>query len=279
MPAAFVPPSLCPPPPQIKSFIPGCALMSMDNYNDGSKVIDGNFDGACTGGGGAVGRAGRRWMQPCMAWREAGTGMRRQWQEAAVQAAAGVPVPGATVPGRRGLHAARPDAPRCHPLITTAVHADPRITDYDTLLANIADLKAGRCTQVRWAGSGEGRGWLCRRAEAAAGSPAGECQCLASHAGEHDARQQVPPSRPDLPPSVQVPIYDFKTSSRVGYRTVEVPESRVVRRGGMLCVWGWVGVCGGGGGWGVGGGGGGGGPACALRSTPLRMHRAVQLSE
>ncbi|PSC70801.1 DNA topoisomerase I [Micractinium conductrix] len=78
---------------KIKSFIPGCALMSMDNYNDGSKVIDGNFD-------------------------------------------------------------------------------DPRITDYDTLLANIADLKAGRCTQV--------------------------------------------------------PIYDFKTSSRVGYRTVEVPESRVV---------------------------------------------------
>ncbi|KAL4451982.1 hypothetical protein ABPG75_007644 [Micractinium tetrahymenae] len=78
---------------KIKSFIPGCALLSMDNYNDGSKVIDGNFD-------------------------------------------------------------------------------DPRITDYDTLLANIADLKAGR--------------------------PA------------------------------QVPIYDFKESRRVGYRTVEVPESRVV---------------------------------------------------
>lgn len=32
---------------KIKSFIPGCALLSMDNYNDGSKVIDGNFDGAC----------------------------------------------------------------------------------------------------------------------------------------------------------------------------------------------------------------------------------------
>jgi uridine kinase len=30
---------------KIKSFIPGCALLSMDNYNDGSKVIDGNFDG------------------------------------------------------------------------------------------------------------------------------------------------------------------------------------------------------------------------------------------
>ncbi|PRW57239.1 Uridine-cytidine kinase C [Chlorella sorokiniana] len=78
---------------KIKSFIPGCALLSMDNYNDGSKVIDGNFD-------------------------------------------------------------------------------DPRITDYDTLLSNIKDLKEGR--------------------------PA------------------------------QVPIYDFKESRRVGYRTVEVPESRVV---------------------------------------------------
>ncbi len=30
---------------KIKSFIPGCALLSMDNYNDGTKVIDGNFDG------------------------------------------------------------------------------------------------------------------------------------------------------------------------------------------------------------------------------------------
>ena len=27
---------------------------------------------------------------------------------------------------------------------------------------------------------------------------------------------------------VQVPIYDFKESRRVGYRTVEVPQSRVV---------------------------------------------------
>ncbi|CAI9754117.1 unnamed protein product [Fraxinus pennsylvanica] len=49
---------------------------------------------------------------------------------------------------------------------------DPSLTDYDTLLGNIHGLKAGR--------------------------------------------------------PVQVPIYDFKTSSRVGYRTVEVPSSRVV---------------------------------------------------
>jgi hypothetical protein len=30
---------------KIQAFIPGCATISMDNYNDGSKVIDGNFDG------------------------------------------------------------------------------------------------------------------------------------------------------------------------------------------------------------------------------------------
>lgn len=29
-------------------------------------------------------------------------------------------------------------------------------------------------------------------------------------------------------PGLQVPIYDFKESRRVGYRTVQVPESRVV---------------------------------------------------
>lgn len=78
---------------KVSNLIPGCAMLSMDNYNDGSKVIDGNFD-------------------------------------------------------------------------------DPRITDYDTLLKNLSGLKQGRAAQV--------------------------------------------------------PIYDFKQSCRVGYRTVEVPESRVV---------------------------------------------------
>ncbi len=78
---------------KLQNLIPGCTLLSMDNYNDGSKVIDGNFD-------------------------------------------------------------------------------DPRITDYDTLLANLIDLKAGK--------------------------------------------------------SAQSPIYDFKESRRVGYSTVDVPESRVV---------------------------------------------------
>ena len=30
---------------KVRSFIPGCALLSMDNYNDASRLIDGNFDG------------------------------------------------------------------------------------------------------------------------------------------------------------------------------------------------------------------------------------------
>ncbi|KAL9237542.1 hypothetical protein vseg_012077 [Gypsophila vaccaria] len=75
------------------NFMPSIAVISMDNYNDASRIIDGNFD-------------------------------------------------------------------------------DPRLTDYDTLLDNIRDLKAGKATQV--------------------------------------------------------PIYDFKSSSRAGYRTAEVPSSRIV---------------------------------------------------
>ncbi|KAL2922424.1 Inorganic pyrophosphatase TTM2 [Bienertia sinuspersici] len=75
------------------NFMPSIAVISMDNYNDSSRIIDGNFD-------------------------------------------------------------------------------DPRLTDYDTLLQNIDDLKAGK--------------------------------------------------------SVEVPIYDFTSSSRTGYRTIEVPNSRIV---------------------------------------------------
>lgn len=78
---------------KVLHFMPSIAIITMDNYNDSSRIIDGNFD-------------------------------------------------------------------------------DPRLTDYDTLLENIRDLKAGK--------------------------PA------------------------------QVPMYDFKTSSRIGYRTVEVPSSRIV---------------------------------------------------
>ncbi|XP_015894264.3 inorganic pyrophosphatase TTM2 [Ziziphus jujuba] len=78
---------------KILNFMPSVAVISMDNYNDSSRIVDGNYD-------------------------------------------------------------------------------DPRLTDYDTLLRNVSDLKAGK--------------------------------------------------------SVEVPIYDFKSSSRTGYRTVEVPSSRIV---------------------------------------------------
>ncbi|KAJ4823567.1 Inorganic pyrophosphatase ttm1 [Turnera subulata] len=78
---------------KVLNFMPSIAVISMDNYNDASRIIDGNFD-------------------------------------------------------------------------------DPRLTDYDTLLANIQGLKAGK--------------------------------------------------------PVMVPIYDFKTSSRLGFRTVDVPTSRIV---------------------------------------------------
>ncbi|EFJ49038.1 hypothetical protein VOLCADRAFT_59885 [Volvox carteri f. nagariensis] len=78
---------------KIKSLMPGVAIISMDMYNDGTKVIDDNFD-------------------------------------------------------------------------------DPRLTDYDLLLQNLADLRDGK--------------------------------------------------------EVQIPIYDFRTSRRVGYRSQPVPEARVV---------------------------------------------------
>ncbi|XP_023762050.1 inorganic pyrophosphatase TTM2 [Lactuca sativa] len=78
---------------KILNFMPSVAVISMDNYNDATRVIDGNFD-------------------------------------------------------------------------------DPRLTDYDTLLQNIHDLKEGK--------------------------------------------------------TIEVPIYDFKSSCRTGYRTLEVPSSRIV---------------------------------------------------
>ncbi|XP_048137544.1 inorganic pyrophosphatase TTM2 isoform X2 [Rhodamnia argentea] len=77
---------------KILNFMPSISVISMDNYNDSSRIVDGNFD-------------------------------------------------------------------------------DPRITDYETLLRDVEELKAGK--------------------------------------------------------PIQVPIYDFKTSSRTGYRTLEVPSSRI----------------------------------------------------
>ncbi|KAK1310773.1 hypothetical protein QJS10_CPA08g01723 [Acorus calamus] len=86
---------------KVLNFMPSVVVLSMDNYNDASRIIDGNFD-------------------------------------------------------------------------------DPRLTDYDTLLENIHGLKEGK--------------------------------------------------------SVQVPIYDFKSSCRTGYRTVDVPSSRIVIIEGIYAV-------------------------------------------
>nr|XP_011464266.1 PREDICTED: uridine-cytidine kinase C isoform X2 [Fragaria vesca subsp. vesca] len=86
---------------KVLNFMPSIAVITMDNYNDASRIIDGNFD-------------------------------------------------------------------------------DPRLTDYETLLENIHGLKAGK--------------------------------------------------------AVEVPIYDFKSSSRIGYRTVEVPSSRIVLIEGIYAV-------------------------------------------
>lgn len=44
----------------------------------------------------------------------------------------------------------------------------------------------------------------------------------------HTAKPCTPVTGRCMPSPPQVPIYDFKESRRVGYRTVEVPESRVV---------------------------------------------------
>lgn len=63
-------PAAPPRAPQVRNFMPGVAVISMDNYNDASKLIDDNFD-------------------------------------------------------------------------------DPRLTDYELLLANIADLRQGKPVQVR----------------------------------------------------------------------------------------------------------------------------------
>ncbi|KAI5073488.1 hypothetical protein GOP47_0011501 [Adiantum capillus-veneris] len=78
---------------KLVGFMPGISIVSMDNYNDSSRVIDGNYD-------------------------------------------------------------------------------DPRLTDYDLLLENLNDLRAGK--------------------------------------------------------DVEIPTYDFKSSQRVGYRTLKVPSSRII---------------------------------------------------
>lgn len=133
---------------KIQNFIPGCAILSMDNYNDGSKVIDGNFDGARRGEGRRAQRKGvesfRRGPYQSGALRGHSTqveGWRRHplWFP---RRAAPCRLPANSESVGPDLSAELPAQPGpCPP-------ADPRITDYDTLLANIQDLKEGRPTEV-----------------------------------------------------------------------------------------------------------------------------------
>ncbi|THU54258.1 hypothetical protein C4D60_Mb10t23150 [Musa balbisiana] len=110
---------------KVLNFMPSIAVISMDNYNDSSRIVDGNFDVV----------------------------------EAKVQASL-------ILGGCLGNH----DLGSLE--IMGIKGEDPRLTDYDTLLENIRGLREGK--------------------------------------------------------SIQVPIYDFKSSSRIGYRTVDVPSSRIV---------------------------------------------------
>ncbi|CAL5442096.1 unnamed protein product [Camellia sinensis] len=104
---------------KLLNFMPSIAVITMDNYNDSSRIIDGNFDEAFEFNENEISSLDGMW-----------------------------------------------DAFQCNIL------EYPRLADYDTMLENIHGLKEGK--------------------------------------------------------RVQVPIYDFKSSSRIGYRTMEVPNSRIV---------------------------------------------------
>lgn len=182
---------------RVRGFMPGVAIISMDNYNDASKLVGG---GAGLQGSGRVprrqggGRLTRR-RPPCLAW----TVLRPShgpaaWPRPRNSAAAS----GARMrPGQALLHRGLPCAPIPLCRIPPSLHArpqtpppprsaqtaaqphplrhpnpapppqidsnfdDPRLTDYDLLLANLAELRAGRPAEVPrgLGGGGAGAGW------------------------------------------------------------------------------------------------------------------------
>jgi hypothetical protein len=111
---------------QVREFMPGISVIAMDNYNDSSKVIDSNFDGeglkvlprvaaASWAAWGGQGGCCRGLISGCAHWYAS-----------------------------RWACALWPDW-----VWSVAVCcADPRLTDYDTLLKNLADLRAGKAVQV-----------------------------------------------------------------------------------------------------------------------------------
>jgi hypothetical protein len=96
--------------------MPGIAVISMDNFNDGSKVVDSNFDG--------------EWL-----WHHfwAGWFVTAWSAERLTNAHHSPAAPGAADNTNAQSHAT----------------ADPRLTDYDLLLQNLADLQQGKPAEVR----------------------------------------------------------------------------------------------------------------------------------
>lgn len=121
---------------KLQSLLPSITVLSMDMYNDSSKLVDGNFDG-------------RRASDTC-----------------------GDTCGDCNIPCGARIIFVVVIIHTCRPRVYTSPPLDPRLTDYELLLQNLHDLRAGR--------------------------------------------------------AIQAPIYDFKHSKRVGYRQVDVPESRIV---------------------------------------------------
>lgn len=112
---------------------------------------------------------------------------------------------------------------------------DPRLTDYDLLLANLAELRAGRAAQV---GRGPMRTFLwrvcvCACVRACACVCLRVCICvracvlvfvceLVSRTGYHTAADKFTARMFAKRRPSQVPIYDFKQSRRSGFQKVEV---------------------------------------------------------
>jgi hypothetical protein len=127
--------------------------------------------------------------------------------------------------------------------ITTSTHPppnqidgnfdDPRLTDYDLLLSNLAELRAGRpaevcCVCVCVCVFG---GWevVSSLRHLRGGLLIGWSNFNTPQPSSHQtSRVLSPPRRTPPPPKKQTPIYDFKQSRRSGHQTLPVPASRIV---------------------------------------------------
>ncbi|CAK7326455.1 unnamed protein product [Dovyalis caffra] len=151
---------------KILNFMPSVAVISMDNYNDSSRIVDGNFDGLLTFA--IVYRIPSHLilvLEHVVLVSGNDINLRQTGLSTSQNVVTVMKEHFSSVMGCGDV-----DASMRH--MEKYRHAYPRLTDYDTLLKNLHDLKAGK--------------------------------------------------------PVEVPIYDFKSSLRTGYRTLEVPSSRIV---------------------------------------------------